>query len=445
MKRKEITHGPVRNWIFIGLQWGDETKGAWVYRFSLSHEVFLGIRSAGGSNAGHTVIIDGKVYALHEVPTTVLAGKTAILGSEMAVGVATLPDEIESLRQMGVDTEKIYLSDRASLLMPWHRFEDELREGGTSNLIGSTKKGIGQCYRDDTDRIGLRACELRKTKGEFLRVAKNSFDAAVSRLDRFYNANPKGWAGNFPEMILEKAYDILVGRVIDLPSFMGDVLKEKKGVLIECAQGAMLDLRHGTYPYVTSSHTGVAGALSGSSLSPSEIGTVLGVAKAYTTRVGNGPFPTKMEPEVEAFVREIGKEKGTTTGRDRDCGWLDLVQIKYACDINGVDGILLSKLDLLHQLPELRICLEYETSDGRRINHMPADLSEVRPILNSVESWKSPVNGCRHLWGLPVECRKYLGLIEDFTGRPIVGISVGAEASEYFTCCKNAEQLEMLP
>ena len=422
--------GPTR--VVVGVQWGDEGKGAEIDRMCFDPLYEIVLRWAGGNNAGHRVRVNGQIFNLHQVPVGVILEKIVILGSGMAVNpIALVLDEIQKLRDAEVDVSKILISDRASLVMPWHLEEDRLREESSGpGKIGTTKWGIGQCYRDDADRIGLRTHILTFSQGRFESVVQTKLDEAVKRLKALYPSfDAESFVANFPWQKLENARIYLAPLIIDLPSYIWKAKAEGKGILLEGAQGAMLDLRYGTYHFVTSSHPTIAGALDGSALSAKDITDVIGITKAYTTRVGLGPFPTRMVPNLEEEIREQGGEFGTTTGRARDCGWLDLVQLKYACRLNGVDGLVVTKLDILTGLDKIQICVAYRVND-KLIDHVPADLGQVEAIYDTVDGWKENLSDCKKFSDLPPTCQAYIRKIEAFTGVPVVSISKGPERAD---------------
>ncbi|MDO8574068.1 MAG: adenylosuccinate synthase [bacterium] len=421
-----------RNRVLVGVQWGDEGKGAEGDRMSQDPDVDIVIRYGGGNNAGHRVKVNGQTFDLHQVPVGVIFGKIVLLGNGMAINPIELVfDEIQKLRDAGVNVSSILISDRASLVMPWHIEEDRLREESSDgpNKIGTTKRGIGQCYRDDADRIGLRANILAFSQDRFESVVEAKLEEAVKSIKALYPSfDVESFVAKFPWQDLENARLYLAPLIIDLPSYVWKAIEEGNGILAEGAQGAMLDLRLGTYPFVTSSHPTIAGALDGCSLSAKDITDVFGISKAYTTRVGLGPFPTRMAPVVEEGIREKGAEFGTTTGRGRNCGWLDLVQLKYACRLNGVDALTITKIDVLSGLEKIQICVAYRLN-GRIIDYVPADLGQVEPIYETVDGWEEDLANCQKFEDLPLNCQAYIRKIETI-GVPVKRISKGPERAD---------------
>lgn len=416
----------------IGLQWGDEGKGAVADRLSADRKYTIVIRPAGGNNAGHTVFIKDKRFALHHIPAGILHGKTAILGSGMCINPLALMSEINSLEEAGVPTANLFISDRASLLMPWHIEEDRLQEemrGKTK--IGTTCKGIGPCYRDHIDRVGLRLCDFSRSQSVWSGILNSKLNEVLERLVRVYpDFKSTEFLNRFPFEELERVREKLAASVIDLPDFISTRRHYGDGILIEGAQGAMLDIRHGTYPFVTSSHPTAIGCLDGMGIGPGDVNQVIGVLKAYVTRVGEGPFPTRMPEEIEKLIRELGKERGTTTGRDRNCGWLDLVQLRYAAKLNSITGFIVTKFDFFHELPELKICRAY-FKNGGRIRHFPTEMAGVEAELIEMDVWKKSVCGLKKTSDFPTACLDYLGNIQEELGVPAFGLSLGPERDDW--------------
>ncbi|MEK9173087.1 MAG: adenylosuccinate synthase [Patescibacteria group bacterium] len=417
--------------LIVGLQWGDEGKGAVADRLGANPKYKIVIRPAGGNNAGHTVIIDGKRFALHHIPAGILHGKIAILGSGMCINPLALMEEINDLEKVGIPTTSLYISDRASLLMPWHIEEDMLQEEARGKgKIGTTCKGIGPCYRDHIDRVGLRLFDFAESEDRWRFKLNSKLDEVLEKLERLYPSFiPAEFFARFPFENLETIRRLLAPKVIDLPEFLRESRHQGDGILIEGAQGAMLDIRHGTYPYVTSSHPTTIGCLDGMGIGPGDVTDVFGVLKAYVTRVGEGPFPTRMDQATEALVRNLGQERGTTTGRDRNCGWLDFVQLQYAAKLNSVTGLIVTKFDFFHELPALRVCNSYRRN-GKEITHLPADMEDCEANFTDVEIWRGPVKGSAKVRDLPVACRNYLWNIRHVVDVPLVGLSLGPERND---------------
>ena len=447
----------------IGLQWGDEGKGAEVDREASHHDVI--VRCQGGNNAGHTVVADGKTYVLHLIPSGILRkNKTCVAGQGMVVDPFSVVDEIKYLEDKGVSvsSSNFLISDRASLLMPYHVLLDYAKEvhsarENPSKTIGTTLRGIGPAYEAKVGRRALRFCDLLRGKSEFKELVSSEAEFVLSTVKDHYGLDVDD-VNNFKKILKERKvflpgiskvricpwrfFDISklvnaldkVGRVLrshieDVSSFLYDVNKKGDRILFEGAQGAMLDIYSGTYPFVTSSNTGVGGIVAGSGVNfPLE--RIVGVAKAYTTRVGGGPFPSELNDDVGRQLQEVGKEYGATTGRPRRCGWFDAVVVNHAVKVNGVTDITLTKLDVLDSLPKIDVdkvgIVKSYNLDGFEIAHFPAsidDVARVKPLISNVPSWeKSVVSG-----KLTREALHYLGNLESFVDAHISRVSYGAD------------------
>lgn len=415
----------------IGLQWGDEAKGKLVDLLTESYEIVA--RFLGGANAGHTVVVGPETYKLHHIPSGILnATATNVVTAGVVINPATILAEIDMLLQRGVRVDtNLMLSDRAHVVCPWHLAEDRALDGRPvgGESIGTTLRGIGPCYRDKVGRtfavrlgdlfrptFEKRVAEIAAAKRQLL----SGFREPASEQDELLD----------PTRIVEE-YQSYAERlkpfVADTTHFLLDAVDANKRILFEGAQGALLDVDHGTYPFVTSSNSSGVGVASGAGVPASAVGRVIGVAKGYTTRVGGGPFPTELHDEMGDRIRELGKEYGTTTGRPRRCGWFDAVAVRYTARLSGVDTIALMMMDVLSQLPEVRICTAYEL-DGERINHFPAhadDLRRIEPIFETVPGWETDVTSARKLSDLPTGARQYLDRVSELVGRPIDVVSVG--------------------
>ena len=407
--------------VIVGLQWGDEGKGKIVDH--LAQEYDLVCRFAGGHNAGHTIVADGKKYALHLVPSGVL-NKRAL--NVVGNGVVLSPkDFIEELSQFDDIKGRIVISDKAHLLLPYHAKIDQARERLKGDkAIGTTGKGIGPAYGDKITRVGHRVGELLNPDKlcsdimNYFAINKPIFDAmGVETPDE-------------AKLLAElKEYKEALGEYItDTTLVVWDALDSGKRVLLEGAQGTMLDIDHGTYPYVTSSTTVSAGACSGLGIAPHTIGEVVGIAKAYCTRVGNGPFPSEDLGEDGEYLREKGNEFGTTTGRPRRCGWFDAVAMKHAVRLNGVSTISLMKLDVLDGLEEVKVCVGYEF-EGREIDYVPYTLEGVKPIYRVFKGWQKS-KGIREYDALPKEAKEYIEALEDLSGAKIGIISTSPDRDD---------------
>jgi adenylosuccinate synthase len=407
--------------MIVGLQWGDEGKGKIVDHMAQTHDVVC--RFAGGHNAGHTIVVDDKVYALHLIPSGVLNPNAVnIIGNGVVLSPENLIDK--ELKQFPSLKGKLFISDKAHLLLPYHAQIDQARERLRKKAIGTTGKGIGPAYADKISRVGHRVGELHYPK-KLAQKILNHFENNRVILDSMQIQRP-----DEDELIklLTHYKDELECYITDTTKLLWELLNEGKRVLLEGAQGTMLDIDHGTYPYVTSSNTISAGACSGLGLNPKDIGKVTGIAKAYCTRVGNGPFPTEDFEEAGKKMAEVGREFGTTTGRRRRCGWFDAVATKYACRLNGCDEIALMKLDVLDGFDEVKVCVGYEF-EGQEIDYVPYDLESVEPIYRSFKGWSS-VKGVREFEKLPDEAKEYIKAIEDLTQTRVGVISTSPDRKD---------------
>ncbi len=423
MRFKELGHTCV-----VGLQWGDEGKGK-VVDVMVDHFDVV-VRYSGGANAGHTVVVGDKRFALHQLPTGVLhPDVTSMIGCGSVIDPAVLLGEIESLRQRGITVgDNLRISDRCQLVFPYHRRQDVLAEtialpGGK---IGTTARGIGPCYADKVSRRwGIRVCELYRPDRLRERLAaiiahKNAYLAAL-----YDDRDPFDPAAITEEYLAfaEQLRPFVCNVAVELAERM----KQGERVLFEGAQGSLLDIDHGTYPFVTSTTTGVGGVASGAGVPPAAIGSTVGVLKAYTTRVGEGPFPTELTDSVGDYIRQRGKEFGTTTGRPRRCGWFDVVAVSYGTTISAPRYLAVMHLDTLSGLAELKVCVGYRW--GRKVlNTFPADaytLTEVEPVYETLPGWTGDLSGCRRLEDLPPEARAYVEEIGRRVGVPVGIIGVG--------------------
>ena len=416
------------NTFVLGLQWGDEGKGKVVDALAPDYDLIA--RAQGGANAGHTIVVGGARHALHLLPSGVLrAGKECVLGNGMAFDPEIFLQEIDRLARQGIRLQgRLYVSDRAHLLLPYHKEFDRLSEEGVGR-IGTTKKGIGPCYADKALRVTA------------IRVGELSDPAAFrARLkDVLARLNPRlralGGKAASPTDLADRTLRLAVRLkpfVRDTVTLLHDRLGRGRRMLFEGAQGAMLDLDFGTYPYVTSSSASVGGVCTGLGVPPKAVGEVLGVAKAYTTRVGEGGFPTEClgaEAKMGERLRTVGHEFGTTTGRPRRCGWLDVIQLRYAIAVNGVDAIAMTKLDVLDGLKTVRICTGYRLG-GRRLTSFPASaalLGRVRPVYEDLPGWTSPTASARRWADLPKAAQRYVLRVQKLCGIPVRMVSVGAD------------------
>ena len=402
----------------LGLQWGDEGKGKITDYYAA--RVDCVVRYQGGNNAGHTVIANGKEYKFHLMPSGVIQGKKVVIGNGVVVDPAVLIEEIESVEREGMNVD-LLISERAHVIMPYHRMLDGAAEKALGDKkIGTTGRGIGPCYTDKIARTGIRMGELvderrfRERFKEIMMIKKPLFDAYGIEIDE--------------EKILEEyiSYGKKLARYVGNAAYYLNSIIDEKNVLFEGAQGVLLDIDHGTYPYVTSSNPSAGGIFSGTGVSPKKINKIIGVAKAYTTRVGKGPMPTEDKTEYGEHMAEKGHEFGTTTGRKRRTGWLDLVALKYSVMLNGIDEIALTKLDVLDGLKTIKVCVGYEYEE-EVITEFPFSsdiLEKVKPVYEEMDGWER-TKEIRKYEDLPANAKKYLDFISDWLNVPITIISTG--------------------
>ena len=414
--------------IVVGAQWGDEGKGRVVDY--LARDVQLVARFNGGDNAGHTVVAQGHTLKLHLVPSGVLRPALAcLIGAGVVVNPETLVAEMDELTALGVDVgpARLKLSAAAHIILPTHRALDGMRDVARGqDAIGTTKRGIGPTYADKAARVGLRAGEMAHPEQFAGRVTGRVQEH--NRLLEQHGAEPLS-----PEEVAAEYCTYarqLAPHLTDGSALVGETLAAGQTVLCEAAQGLLLDLDHGTYPYVTSSSPIAGGALTGLGFGPRHVSRVIGIAKAYTTRVGRGPFPTELLDEVGDRIRETGHEYGTTTGRPRRCGWLDLVILRYAARVNGLDELALTKLDVLSGLERLKVAVAYERDDGERTEYFPAEfgietLAQWKPVYEELDGWAEDISDVRSRDGLPPAAREYVALVEERIGVPVTFIGVG--------------------
>ncbi|KAF9532812.1 AMPSase 1 [Crepidotus variabilis] len=411
--------------VVLGSQWGDEGKGKLVDILAAS--VDLCARCAGGNNAGHTIVVKDKgvkkTYAFHLLPSGLVnPACTGLIGSGLVVHIPSFFKELDALQEQGLDcTGRLFISDRAHLVFDFHQIVDGLKEvelGGSS--IGTTKKGIGPAYSGKASRSGLRVHHLFDHEN-FAQKFRKLVEGRFKRYGHF-EYDTEGEIVRYKQLA-----ERLRPYVVDSVVFIHNAIASNKKVLVEGANALMLDLDFGTYPYVTSSSTTIGGVCTGLGIPPKLIGEVIGVVKAYTTRVGGGPFPTEQLDDIGVHLQEVGHEYGTTTGRRRRCGWLDLVVLKHSCLINGYDSLNLTKLDILDQLADIKIAVQYKV-DGKELPGFPADLevlSKVEVVYEILPGWKSSIENITSYSDLPDNCKKYINFIESFTKVPVKWIGVG--------------------
>lgn len=415
--------------VLLGLQWGDEGKGKLVDFITPNYDIIA--RFQGGANAGHTLIFDGKKHVLHLIPSGIFRDNCInIIGSGVVIDPIALVDEIKTLQGIGVDVlSKLKISKRAHLILPTHRLLDKASELSKGDKkIGSTLKGIGPTYMDKTGRNGLRIGDIEnglRHKYETLlikhkQILDSNRASGLYESDEFIEDQLK-W---FESITYLKNFEF-----IDSEYLINKALKERKTVLAEGAQGSLLDVDYGTYPFVTSSNTTISGVISGLGVSPHSIGSVTGIFKAYTTRVGSGPFPTELDNEVGEKMRQIGSEFGATTGRSRRCGWLDLPALKYSCMINGVTELNIMKLDVLSHFETIKVCVGYNYRGEVYKETIPFDLSdnEIEPIYKELRGWNVDITECKNYEELPQEAKDYISFILTEVNIPITRISVGPD------------------
>jgi adenylosuccinate synthase len=413
--------------VVVGTQWGDEGKGKIVDLLTEYADVI--VRFQGGNNAGHTLVVDGEKFIFHLIPSGILNDdKLCLIGNGIVIDPSIFIQELEGLALRGrpVTADRLRLSPNAHLIMPYHKALDHAREAvkAEGKKLGTTGRGIGPCYDDKIVRNGIKVADLLDPV-LFREKLEDNIEEKNFYLTKLLNADPLD-----PETIYGEFQDYagrLAPFIDNVSVLIDDALHSGKNVLFEGAQGTQLDIDHGTYPFVTSSNTVAGAACCGAGIGPSKIDKVLGICKAYTTRVGGGPFPTELEDAVGDYLQERGAEFGATTGRRRRCGWLDGVVLRDAVRINGLDGLAITKLDVLSGLGQLNICTEYDIS-GTRHTCMPADIREVesiRPIYRTLSGWKEDLSQMRSFDDLPEEARDYLKTLEDMAETPIMLISVG--------------------
>ena len=413
----------------VGSQWGDEGKGKIVDWLSQRADVV--VRFQGGHNAGHTLVIDGVTYRLSLLPSGVVQNKLSIIGNGVVIDPWALLEEIDTLRSQGVHVTpgNLRIAENACLILPLHRDLDVLREearGGKA--IGTTRRGIGPCYEDKVGRRGVRVCDLMDREALESRV-----DALLAHHDvlrRGFGADPVDREALLTDIaaIAER-----IGPFVDVAwRVLDEARRAGKRILFEGAQGIMLDVDHGTYPYVTSSNTVAGQAATGTGVGSGAVDYVLGIAKAYTTRVGAGPFPTELDDEIGEGLGERGREFGTVTGRKRRCGWFDAVMVGQAAKVGGIDGIVLTKLDVLDGLGEIKVCVEYRLNDAAlsRLPSSAADQAAVEPVYETMEGWHESTRGARSWADLPATAVKYIRRIEELISVPVALVSTSPERDD---------------
>lgn len=421
------------NIVVVGAQWGDEGKGKLID--ILSQDADITVRYQGGNNAGHTVVVGDKEYIFHLIPSAILhGGKICVIANGVVIDPKALLREVSQLnqRQIHVSAKNLKISANAHVVMPYHRILDTLRESKRRNKIGTTGRGIGPCYADKIHRCGIRAIDLLNPN-----ILKAKLEDNLREKNEIFKKVYRHPAFAFDEIYREY---LEYGRklkvyICDTALFLNEAMAQKKTILFEGAQGTFLDIDFGTYPFVTSSNSIAGGVCSGSGVAPTKIDKVIAVVKAYTTRVGEGPFPSEYSPALEEEIRNKGKEYGATTGRPRRCGWFDSVLVKYAVAINGIEELAMMKLDVLDDLTEIKICIGYMYR-SIRYKDFPLDfevLSNAKAVYEVMPGWQQPTNGIRQFRKLPPNARRYIERLEKILGVRITYISVGTKREEIIT------------
>ncbi|MCR8996162.1 adenylosuccinate synthase [Brevibacillus halotolerans] len=415
--------------VVVGTQWGDEGKGKITDYLAETAEVVA--RYQGGNNAGHTIIFDGNKYKLHLIPSGIFyKDKICVIGNGMVIDPKALVAELEYLHGHGFTTNNLKISDRAHVILPYHiKLDGVEEESRGQNKIGTTRKGIGPAYMDKAARIGIRIADLMD-KEEFKEKLARNLVEKNRVLEKLYNEEGFKLEDIYEEYL--KYAEIIRPYVTDTSVVLNDVIDNGNRVLFEGAQGVLLDIDQGTYPYVTSSNPIAGGVTIGSGVGPSKIHQVIGVAKSYTTRVGDGPFPTELHDATGDHIREVGFEFGTTTGRPRRIGWFDTVVVRHARRVSGITGLAITKLDTLSGIDKLRICTAYKYK-GEILNEFPASLkvlAECEPVYEELEGWSEDITGIRDLNDLPATARHYIERITQLTGVPMSIFSVGPDREQ---------------
>ena len=413
----------------IGTQWGDEGKGKIVDWLSIRADLVA--RFQGGHNAGHTIVLDQKVFKLSLLPSGIIRKKLSIIGNGVVIDPWALIKEIETIKKQGlkITTKILKISSKASLILPYHQQLDELRENAKgNNKIGTTGRGIGPAYEDKIGRRSIRVCDLYDTESR-----KIQLKTAITHHNTILKGlNKKPIQVAYINKILNKIAPILKPYITNTMDLIISANRSGKNVLFEGAQGTMLDIDHGTYPYVTSSNTVSSQAATGSGIGPALIHNVLGITKAYTTRVGNGPFPTEQNNNTGELLGKIGHEFGVVTGRKRRCGWFDAVMVSYAIKLSGVNGIALTKLDVLDTFKEIKICIGYKLNNKiiKTVPETYTEMNKVKPVYKVLKGWQSSTQNCKKITDLPANAKKYIKQIEKLIECPISMISTSPERED---------------
>jgi len=413
--------------VIVGAQWGDEGKGKIVDLLAQDSDVVC--RYQGGPNAGHTIVVDDETYKIRALPSGIVRGKPCVIGNGCVVDLEVLIGELDQF-----PNGEVYLSGNAHLIMPWHLAIDQASERRLGKLaIGTTKRGIGPCYADKAMRLGIRVQDILDPK-----ILRQKIEVALAEknlwLERVYESEP------FDLDTVAAQYEGYAQRlrpyVADTSLYVDNALRAGKDVLFEGAQATLLDLDHGTYPFVTSSNPVASQAATGVGIGPKQLDRIIGVAKAYVTRVGEGPFPSEIQGDLQETMRELGHEYGTVTGRSRRCGWLDLVALRYAVRVNGIDQLALTKLDVLSHFDELPVCVSYRTPDGSETRDFPAhqsDFHAAEAVYETLPGWREPLDACASVDELPAAARTYVDYVERELGVQVSLVGTGADRASVLT------------
>jgi adenylosuccinate synthase len=418
--------------VIVGAQWGDEGKGKIVDLLAQDSDIVC--RYQGGPNAGHTIVVGDETFKIRALPSGIVRGKPCVIGNGCVVDPEVLIGELDEFERRGRSTSEVYVSGNAHLIMPWHLAIDQASERRLGRLaIGTTRRGIGPCYADKAMRLGIRVQDVLDPK-----ILRQKIEVALAEknlwLERVYETEPFDL-----EAVAEK-YEGYAQRlrpyVTDTSLYVYNALRDGKSVLFEGAQATLLDLDHGTYPFVTSSNPVASAAASGVGIGAGSIDHVIGVAKAYVTRVGEGPFPSEIEGPDQDTMRELGHEYGTVTGRSRRCGWLDLVALRYAVRVNGIDKLALTKLDVLSHFAQVPVCVRYSLRGGEETRDFPAhqsDFHAARPVFETLPGWSEPLDDCSSVDDLPQAARRYVEFVEGELGVEVTLVGTGAERTSVLT------------
>jgi adenylosuccinate synthase len=418
--------------VIVGAQWGDEGKGKIVDLLAQDSDIVC--RYQGGPNAGHTIVVGDETFKIRALPSGIVRGKPCVIGNGCVVDPEVLIGELDEFEQRGRSTAEVYVSGNAHLIMPWHLAIDQASEHRLGKLaIGTTRRGIGPCYADKAMRLGIRVQDVLDPK-----ILRQKIEVALAEknlwLERVYETEP------FDLDAVASKYEGYAQRlrpyVTDTSLYVYNALRNGKSVLFEGAQATLLDLDHGTYPFVTSSNPVASAAATGTGIGAGSIDRVIGVAKAYVTRVGEGPFPSEIEGPDQDTMRELGHEYGTVTGRSRRCGWLDLVALRYAVRVNGIDQLALTKLDVLSHFAEVPVCVRYTLRGGDETRDFPAhqsDFHAARPVFEMLPGWSEPLDDCTSVDDLPEAARRYVEFVEGELGVEVTLVGTGAERTSVLT------------